>query len=68
LRYAIRAASPYLLARSPLPARPNEEAIRDLLLKCLEAHYGTLDKCIAVPGREEGLLRQIKEMIEKAGF
>ena len=54
--------------RSPLPARPNEEAVRDLLLKCLEAHYGSLDKCVVVPGRAEGLLRQIKEMIEGGGF
>jgi hypothetical protein len=55
-------------ARSPLPARPNTEAIRDLLLKCLEAHYGSLERCVEVPGRAEALLRQVKELIEAAGY
>jgi predicted nucleotidyltransferase len=55
-------------ARSPLPPAPDEAAIRDLLLLCLEAHYGSLEKCIAVPGRAEALLRQIREMIESSGF
>jgi hypothetical protein len=55
-------------ARSPLPAAPDENAIRDLLLKCLEAHYGSLDKAVVVPGRAEGLLRQIRELIEGGGF
>jgi predicted nucleotidyltransferase len=55
-------------ARSPLPPTPDEAGVRDLLLRCLEAHYGSLDKCIAVPGRAEGLLRQIRELIEGSGF
>jgi predicted nucleotidyltransferase len=55
-------------ARSSLPAVPDEGAIRDLLLRCLEAHYGSLEKCVAVPGRAEGLLRQIRELIEVTGF
>src|SRR5262249_20021135 len=50
--------------KSPLPPGPDEAAIRDLLLRCLEAHYGSLDKCVTVPGRAEGLLRQIRELIE----
>jgi hypothetical protein len=55
-------------AKSSLPPAPDQDAIRDLLLKCLEAHYGSLDKCVVVPGRAEGLLRQIQEMIEVNGF
>ncbi|MBI1913954.1 MAG: nucleotidyltransferase, partial [Planctomycetes bacterium] len=43
-------------------------ALRDLLLRCLEAHYGSLQGCIVVPGRAEGLLRQVREMIEGAGY
>jgi predicted nucleotidyltransferase len=54
--------------KSNLPPGPDESAIRDLLLRCLEAHYGTLDKCIVVPGRAEELLRQIREMIETSGY
>src|SRR5437868_10325985 len=44
-------------ARSTLPPGPDLAALRDLLLRCLEMHYGSLDHCIAVPGRAEGLLR-----------
>jgi predicted nucleotidyltransferase len=54
--------------KSNLPAKPDTAAIRDLLLQCLEAHYGSLDRCIVVPGRAEGLIRQIKEMIDNAGY
>jgi predicted nucleotidyltransferase len=55
-------------ARSSLPPGPDEDAIRGILLRCLEAHYGSLDGCISVPGRAEGVLRQIREMIEMNGF
>src|SRR5436305_9574407 len=54
--------------KSTLPAAPDEPAIRDLLLRCLEAHYGSLEGCIRVPGRAEDLLRQIRQQIEQAGF
>ena len=55
-------------ARSALPPVPDMAAIRDLLLRCLEMHYGSLDRCVVVPGRAEALLRQIRESIEAAGF
>jgi hypothetical protein len=55
-------------SRSGLPPGPDEDAIRDILLRCLEAHYGSLDGCIQVPGRAESLLRQIRELIEINGF
>lgn len=55
-------------ARSPLPAKPDESAIRDLLLRCLESHYGSLEGCVSVPGRAEDLLRKIREQIEEAGY
>jgi hypothetical protein len=55
-------------ARSSLPAGPDEDAVRALLLRCLEAHYGSLDGCVSVPGRAEGLLRQIRHLIEANGF
>lgn len=55
-------------ARSSLPAVPDERAIRDLLLRCLEMHYGSLDGCVRVPGQAEDVLRRVKEMIEAAGY
>ncbi len=36
-------------AESKLPAGPNEPAIKQLLLNCLEEHYGSLEKCIVNP-------------------
>jgi hypothetical protein len=37
-------------------------------LRCLEAHYGSLDGCIRVLGRAEELLREIRDQIEQAGY
>jgi len=55
-------------ARSPLPPGPDMKALRDVLLQCLEAHYGSLERAVIVPGRAEGLLREIKDLIESAGL
>ena len=55
-------------AKSPLPPKPDMDGIRDLLLRCLEMHYGSLDRCVVVPGRAEALLKQIRESIEGAGY
>lgn len=54
--------------RSTLPPVPDETAIRDLLVRCLEMHYGSLEGCVRVPDRAEGLLRQIRELIEQSGY
>lgn len=40
-----------LYAQSALPHSPDEDAIKGLLLDCLEEVYGSLDGCIVVPGR-----------------
>lgn len=50
---------------SKLPYGPNEEKIKELLLNCLEEHYGSLDKCIKIEGKELNALREIKEIIER---
>jgi hypothetical protein len=54
--------------KSSLPAGADESAIRDVLLACLEAHYGSLEKCVVVPDKAEDLLRQIRDMIETNGY
>lgn len=36
-----------LCQKSTLPHHPDEEAIKNLLLQCLEHHYGSLESCIA---------------------
>lgn len=48
-----------------LPYGPDEEKIKDLLLKCLEHHYGSLDKVIHVPDRYESALREISDICKR---
>lgn len=56
-----------LYANSPLPHGPDEAKIKQLLLDCLEAYYGSLAGAIVLPNQERDLLRQIKELCAKAG-
>lgn len=48
-----------------LPHTPDEEKIKTLLLQCLEQHYGN---CIQIENKAEQVLRDIKEIISKAGI
>ena len=54
-----------LYTESKLPHSPDEERIKNLLLNCLEEHYGSLDKCIVVPDRAVAALREIQEVLDK---
>lgn len=51
---------------SKLPHSPNQEAIKELLLNCLEHHYGDLSSAVVVPGRYENALRQVQEIVNGA--
>ncbi len=53
-------------AESKLPHSPDEAKIKQLLLNCLEAHYGSLSEAVVTPTNERELLRQIKELCERA--
>jgi len=50
---------------SSLPYKPDEEKIKELLLNCLEHHYGSLDSCIVREDQAVRALRDIAEIIEK---
>jgi len=50
---------------SKLPWRPDEDKIKQLLLDCLEYHYGSLSKAIKIEGQEIQALRNIQEICEK---
>jgi len=50
---------------SILPYKPNEEAIKQLLLNCLEHHYGSLSNAVTVPSQETKLLNDLKLLIQK---
>lgn len=49
----------------PVPYSPDEKAIKNLLLECLEHHYGSLEKCINIPGIEKEALQEIREILDK---
>lgn len=48
-----------------LPERPPEEPLRQLLLHCLEEHYGSLDNAVAQLGWAEQSLRDIDNIINE---
>jgi hypothetical protein len=50
---------------SDLPYGPDEEAVKRLLLDCLEEHYGSLDGAIVLDNQPVVALRAISEIIEK---
>ncbi len=53
---------------SSLPFSTDMDAIRNLLRECLEMHYGSLDKVLKVEGENEKILRQIRELANKANL
>lgn len=52
-------------ANSKLREYPDELAIKALLLKCLEHHYGSLDKLVTVPTRSDALWIELQQLVEK---
>lgn len=52
-----------LYEKSSLQYKPNEEEIKQILLKCLEHHYGNLDKCINNLSKDSIILTQIRELL-----
>jgi predicted nucleotidyltransferase len=57
-----------LYHKSTLPWGPDEEKIKQLLLNCLEQHYGSLEKCIVIEGKETMALKEIKGIMDKYGI
>jgi predicted nucleotidyltransferase len=54
-----------LYAESTLPWGPDEDAIKQLLLDCLEEHYGTLAGCVVTDMGPVLALREIADIIDK---
>ncbi len=52
-------------ANSKLPHSPDEGAIKQLLLDCLEEHYGDLSKCVINPDKAAQALKDIQKIIER---
>lgn len=51
--------------KSELPALPNKDAIKTLLLECLEHHYGSLSECIYQEDEALKAIREIESIIQK---
>lgn len=50
---------------SKLPHSPDKERIRNLLMECLEIHYGSIDECVNIQSKYETALRDIKIIVDK---
>lgn len=51
--------------KSKLPYGPREKEIRELLLQCLEHHFGSIEKCIVEPDRYKMALMEIQNVCSK---
>lgn len=56
-----------LYAESSLPDRPPEEAIKTLLIECLEMHYGSLEGVVVEQDKHGRLVRELQELLRRHG-
>lgn len=54
-----------LYANSQLPERPNEREIKNLLMECLECHYGSLSTVIQKTPAVEDIICDLNDLIKK---
>jgi uncharacterized protein len=54
-----------LYHNSPLQHAPDEKKIKNLLLQCLEHHYGSLDACVVDENEAVTALKEIQEILDK---
>lgn len=57
-----------LYESSKIPYSPDKTKIKQLLIDCLEHHYGSLNKILHKLDKEGNLIMEIKQLIEKAGY
>jgi hypothetical protein len=50
---------------STLPYTPNEPTIKQVLLNILEAHYGSLDKCVENIDKYKEIVSKIRELVQE---
>lgn len=54
-----------LYETSSLPLEPNRKKIKQLLINCLEEHYGNLEKCIVNPSAAFDAVSEIRSVLAK---
>jgi predicted nucleotidyltransferase len=52
-------------SESKLQHSPDEGKIKQLLLDCLEHHYGSIEKCVVNPDKAVQMLKDIRDVIDK---
>jgi uncharacterized protein len=52
-------------AKSTLRNRPDEPAIKKILMEVLEEHYGTISDAVETSDQYKGILRQIQQLVSK---
>ena len=53
---------------SPLPYAPDESKIKDLLLACLEEHYGSLADVVYVESRGDKAVQEVIDVLQRRGY
>ena len=48
-----------------LPYYPDEEAIKQVLIECLEMHYGSLSKAVSRPAAADLIINELKSIIHR---
>jgi uncharacterized protein len=54
-----------LYVKSTLRHKPDEDAIKELLMNCLEQHYGSLDSAVKREVPVERMIAELKSVLEK---
>ena len=49
----------------PLPKRPDEEAIRQLLIECLEMHYGNITNAVHQPDEMGRIISDLEKIVHR---
>jgi len=52
-------------AKSELPEKPDEKFVKQLLIDCLEHHYGSLDNAVKLDIEPEMILSEMQNLIDK---
>lgn len=50
---------------SSLQHKPNEDKIKQLLIDCLEEHFGSLKDCVIIPNSTNLIIADLQEIIQK---
>jgi predicted nucleotidyltransferase len=57
-----------LYQESKLQHSPDEQVIKQLLIDCLEHHYGSLEKCVVIQDKYEVAVKEIRDTLSKLGL